>query len=74
MAGKTISIDTEAHNRLKDARKADESFSQTIKGVASGKANLERLRTSFDEDLIKLGIASAVAREVSNQCRQSRRK
>ena len=43
MATKTISIDLEAYSRLKNARKANESFSQTIKRVVRKPVDLDAL-------------------------------
>jgi predicted CopG family antitoxin len=43
MPTKTISIDTEAYERLKSVRRKDESFSQAIKRVIKPRAEVLRL-------------------------------
>lgn len=41
MATKTISLDEDAYNRLKNLKKGDESFSDIVKRIADEKSLLE---------------------------------
>ncbi len=48
MATKTISIDTDAYDRLKVAQKENESFSQTIKRVVPKPIDLDQWYAELD--------------------------
>jgi predicted CopG family antitoxin len=74
MAVKSITIDAEAYKRLKNLRRADESFSETIKRIAPRPVNLAKLFKSFDKDPISPEFAKAVEEQVSQRRQAARRK
>ena len=71
MATKTISIDVEAYNRLRAARKENESFSETIKRVVRKPADVEAWLKAMEKDPLSEATVATVERVVAE--RRSRR-
>lgn len=74
MTVKSITIDVEAYERLKTLKRAEESFSETIKRIAPPQVDLAKLFKSFDKDPVDLEFARAIEEQVCNRRRVSRRK
>jgi len=74
MATKTISIDIEAYKRLKQVKRENESFSQTIKRVIQPPFDLDAwLRRTEKIQLSKEAIA-AIDQQIAGRRRRSPRR
>ena len=71
MATKTITIDTEAYERLKRKKHANESFSQAIKRMIQRPIDFQRWMVSIEKDPLSDKAADAIERVISD--RSSRR-
>jgi predicted CopG family antitoxin len=73
VATKTITIDIDAYERLKSVQKPTESFSQTIKRVVRKPIDLRAWFAAMDRAPMGRRAAEAVAKQVKNRSRRSRR-
>ena len=67
MAVKTITIDMEAYDRLKRAKREGESFSQTIKRITPKPFDYEAWLKSFGKDPAGPDFIEAVERQVAQR-------
>ena len=67
MAVKTITIDMEAYERLRSVKKANESFSQTIKRVVQKPFDLEAWLKKMDGIELSPETVKAVEQEVKGR-------
>lgn len=67
MAVKTIKIDVEAYQRLKSAKKPDESFSQTIKRMIRKPVDLEEWFGKMARVNLPPKAIAAIEEEVKNR-------
>jgi hypothetical protein len=67
VATKTISIDVEAYNRLKKAKREEESFSDVIKRVVPVPFDLEGWLEAMRKDPFSDEFSDAVERQVANR-------
>ena len=74
MATKTITIDMEAYNRLKRAKRKDESFSQTIKRVVPPQMDFEEWVRKLESNPAGEQFIAAVERQIENRRRPSTRR
>ena len=74
MAMKTISIDTEAYERLCSVRHDQESFSQTIKRVVRSPLDYQAFRKRLEDLSLSDGAAHAIEQQVQKRRRPSERK
>jgi predicted CopG family antitoxin len=74
MATKTITIDTEAYDRLKSVQKTDESFSQTIKRVIRKPVDLRAWFDKLAKDPVSPEFVKAVEQQIASRRRGLRRK
>jgi predicted CopG family antitoxin len=74
MATKTITIDMEAYNRLKRAKRKDESFSQAIKRVVPPQIDFDEWVRKLESNPASEKFIAAVERQVENRRRPSRRR
>ena len=74
MATKTITIDLEAYSRLKQAKKPDESFSQTIKRVVRPPFDFEAWRKQIQAIALSPATTRAVEAVIRDRRKRSRPK
>jgi predicted CopG family antitoxin len=67
VATKTISIDVEAYNRLKKAKRKEESFSEVIKRVVPVPFDLEEWLEAMRKDPFSDEFSEAVEQQVANR-------
>jgi predicted CopG family antitoxin len=67
MAVKTITIDIEAYERLKRAKKKDESFSQTIKRIVPKPFDMSAWLRKVDRMGVSDQVLDAVEEEVTRR-------
>ena len=67
MAVKTITIDTEAYDRLKKAKLKNESFSETIKRVVPEPFDLEAWFRRLEENPLSDDALDAIEEEVARR-------
>jgi len=72
MATKTISLDLEAYERLKDAKRADESFSEAVKRLVPPTVDIEDWFDELDRDPLDPETVRAVEEVVANRSRAPR--
>lgn len=73
MATKTISIDLEAYERLRNVRQDNESFSQTIKRVVKPPFDYEAFRRTLDRVSLSDSAAEAIEEQIKSRRRPSNR-
>ena len=72
MATKTISVDLEAYERLRLARKPEESFSEAIKRLVPAPVALDEWFAEMDRTPLDAGTVAAVEELVEGRARRSR--
>lgn len=73
MATKTITIDVAAYQRLKQAKKADESFSQAIKRLVPKRFDWRAWLDDIAHNPMSDEALAAIEEQVRNRSRRSRR-
>ncbi len=73
MATRTITVDAEAYNRLRKARRPKESFSETIKRFVRVPPDLDALMREAGQHAFGEHLVSAVGQIVADRRRGSRR-
>lgn len=73
MATKTISIDLEAYERLRNVKQASESFSETIKRVVRPTLDVDAWLRQVREHPLSDAAVAAVEEQVARRSRPSRR-
>ena len=74
MATKSITVDLEAYHRLKKAKRANESFSQTIKRVVKAPPDLDAIMREMGRNPLSDDTVAAVEAVVAGRRSRSRRK
>jgi predicted CopG family antitoxin len=72
MATKTITIDVAAYNRLKKAKRKDESFSQAIKRVVPEPFDVEAWLKKLESNPASDEFVQAVEEQIAGRRRSSR--
>ena len=72
MATKTISIDIEAYDRLRSAKREDESFSEAIKRLVRHPVDLDEWFAELDRKPMDKKARSAVEKAVRERSGSSR--
>ncbi len=73
MATKTITIDMEAYQRLKEAKKKEESFSQAIKRIVPRRFDWEAWLADIARNPLSDEALEAIEAQVQNRRRRTRR-
>ena len=73
MATKTITIDLEAYNRLKKAKRKEESFSQAIKRYIPAPFDFDAWLKKLESNPASDEFVEAVERQIANRRRNSNR-
>ena len=73
MPTKTITVDMEAYNRLKRAKRPDESFSEAIKRVVTPPLDVDAWIAKVRANAFSPEAAAAVERQVARRRRRSSR-